>query len=190
MERGTEGDGACSQCHLCADGTVGSVGGFSAGGYGRHGSIRNHDHPEDEMTTRAGGECARDAASVGGDALDEAKALAIEQHVRRERALAGQILLMRCAPVRQAAVALAFVEGKGFVDVAEASLRELDGLDHGARARRQCFWQRVFTRPRPRADIAVKIRQSTSDPDSTWADFAREGRDSHERINAGNTARK
>ena len=41
---------------------------------------------------------------------------------------------MRRAPVGERAIALAFIEGEGGVDLAEAALRELDGLDHGARA--------------------------------------------------------
>src|SRR6516165_11946553 len=64
------------------------------------------------------------------DARDQPEPLAKEQHVRHEGALSPKVVLMRPTPGGERAVILAFVKGKGCVDLVETPLRQLDRLDH------------------------------------------------------------
>src|SRR6516162_11282694 len=64
------------------------------------------------------------------DVRDQPEAFAIERHIRRKRPLPAEIVSMRSSPGGKRAVALAFLESEGRVDLIEAALRQLDRLDH------------------------------------------------------------
>jgi hypothetical protein len=67
---------------------------------------------------------------IGIEAGEQPEAFAIEQHVRRKSSLPAKIVAMRPPPGGKRAVALAFLEGEGRVDLIEAPLCQLDRLDH------------------------------------------------------------
>src|SRR5689334_13581395 len=65
--------------------------------------------------------------------LDQAEAFAHQHHVFAKLALPAEIIAVRVAPVVEAAVAFAFLKGKGRVDLAEAAIGHLSRFDHAAR---------------------------------------------------------
>src|SRR3954471_6074424 len=64
---------------------------------------------------------------------DQTKAFAHQRHVFAKLALPAEISAVGAAPVIEAAVAFAFLERKGGVDLAEAAIGHLGGLDHATR---------------------------------------------------------
>src|ERR1700744_5335950 len=64
---------------------------------------------------------------------DQFEPFAPEHHVRRVPAKPCEVSRVGFAPVSKRAVAFTLVMGKGVIYFIEASLRQLDRLDHGSR---------------------------------------------------------
>src|SRR2546430_2697556 len=73
----------------------------------------------------------RDVAAF--ENLDQAKTLAHQHHVFAELSLALKISAMRRSPISEAAVAFAFLVGKGSIDVVVPAVSDFDRFDHPAR---------------------------------------------------------
>jgi hypothetical protein len=69
----------------------------------------------------------------GGASADDPETFAVKQHILGELALPGEILPVGAPPVCEAAIAFALIACECCVDIAEASLRKLDGLDNRKR---------------------------------------------------------
>src|SRR2546430_4567230 len=73
----------------------------------------------------------RDVAAL--ENLDQAKTLAHQHHVFAELSLALKISAMRRSPISEAAIAFAFLVGKGSIDVVVPAVSEFDPFDLAAR---------------------------------------------------------
>src|SRR5262245_22940308 len=65
--------------------------------------------------------------------LDQTKAFAHQHHVFAKLALPAEIIAVRVAPVVEAAVAFAFLVGKGGIDFAKGAIGHLGGFDNATR---------------------------------------------------------
>src|SRR2546430_6204819 len=88
----------------------------------------------------------RDVAAF--ENLDQAKTLAHQHHVFAELSLALKISAMRRSPISEAAVAFAFLVGKGSIDVVVPAVSDFDRFDHPARVAPAVDYDPAFTRRR------------------------------------------
>src|SRR5207253_10674318 len=85
----------------------------------------------------------RDVAAF--ENLDQAKTLAHQHHVFAELSLALKISAMRRSPISEAAVAFAFLVGKGSIDVVVPAVSYFDRFDHAARIAAAVDYDPAFT---------------------------------------------